>query len=271
MRLFAMDFTLLGPIGIVTANGHVPLAGSRQRILLASLLVSGGRLLTNEQLYSELWGDDPPHTAHNALQAQVSRLRRTLSRLAEPSRPAPALVTHSAGYVLKVEPARIDMNVFRRRIAEARQIADRDPMAAIGLLESGTGLWQGKPLQDTGASPLCHSTAVQLEEEYLAAHETKLELKLRCGLTEDAIGELRAIGVVHPWRERITELLMLALYRVGRRAEALETYHSTRRQLTDHLGIEPSRRLKETLQVILREDPVPAATLRPAPLSVLVR
>ncbi|BFO16231.1 hypothetical protein SHKM778_26190 [Streptomyces sp. KM77-8] len=266
-----MEFTLLGPVGIITKDDHVPIAGSRQRILLASLLVSGGRLLTNEQLYSELWGDDPPHTAHNALQAQVSRLRRTLSRLTHAEEPAPALVTHSAGYVLKADPDRVDMNGFRRRIAEARAAADRDPMAAIALLEAGIALWQGKPLQDTGTSPLCHSTAVQLEEEYLAAHETKLELKLRCGLTEDAIGELRAIGVVHPWRERITELLMLALYCVGRRAEALETYHSTRRQLTDHLGIEPSRRLKETLQVILREDPVPLAPLRPSPLAAFAR
>ncbi|MDT3726930.1 AfsR/SARP family transcriptional regulator [Streptomyces althioticus] len=259
-----MRFTILGPVGIVTNNELTPVAGHRQRILLASLLLADGRLLTNEQLYSELWGEDPPHTAHNALQAQVSRLRRTLGRLSESSDETPPVVTHSAGYVLKVDPSAVDMHTFRCRTAEARRVAATEPGRAVDLLDSALALWRGKPLQDVGNSPLCHSTAVQLEEEYLTAQETRLELKLHCGRTEEAIGELRAISVVHPWRERITEMLMLSLYHVGRRAEALETYHSTRRQLTDHLGIEPSRRLKDTLRVILHEEPAPAPRTRPA-------
>ncbi|GGQ91549.1 hypothetical protein GCM10010267_63190 [Streptomyces griseorubens] len=259
-----MRFTILGPVGIVTNNELTPVAGHRQRILLASLLLADGRLLTNEQLYSELWGEDPPHTAHNALQAQVSRLRRTLGRLSESSDETPPVVTHSAGYVLKVDPSAVDMHTFRCRTAAARRVAATEPGRAVDLLDSALALWRGKPLQDVGNSPLCHSTAVQLEEEYLTAQETRLELKLHCGRTEEAIGELRAISVVHPWRERITEMLMLSLYHVGRRAEALETYHSTRRQLTDHLGIEPSRRLKDTLRVILHEEPAPAPRTRPA-------
>lgn len=262
-----MRFTILGPVGIVTNNELTPVAGHRQRILLASLLLADGRLLTNEQLYNELWGDDPPHTAHNALQAQVSRLRRTLSRLSASSDDAPPVVTHSAGYVLKVDPSAVDMHTFRSRTTEARRVADKDPGRAVDLLDSALALWRGKPLQDVGNSPLCHSMAVQLEEEYLTAQETRLELKLHCGRTEEAIGELRAISVVHPWREKITEMLMLSLYHVGRRAEALETYHSARRQLTDHLGIEPSRRLKDTLRVILHEEPTPTPRTRP----VLVR
>ena len=259
-----MRFTILGPVGIVTNNELTPVAGHRQRILLASLLLADGRLLTNEQLYSELWGEDPPHTAHNALQAQVSRLRRTLGRLSESSDETPPVVTHSAGYVLKVDPSAVDMHTFRCRTAEARRVAATEPGRAVDLLDSALALWRGKPLQDVGNSPLCHSTAVQLEEEYLTAQETRLELKLHCGRTEEAIGELRAISVVHPWRERLTEMLMRSLYHVGRRAEALETYHSTRRQLTDHLGIEPSRRLKDTLRVILHEEPAPAPRTRPA-------
>ncbi|WP_203182951.1 AfsR/SARP family transcriptional regulator [Streptomyces pratensis] len=263
-----MRFTILGPVGIVTDNESIPIAGHGQRILLASLLLADGRLLTSDQLYGELWGDDPPHTAHNALQAQVSRLRRTLNRLAAAGEVTPPLVTHSAGYVLKVDPSTVDMHTFRCRTAEARRVADSDPGRAVDLLDRALALWQGKPLQDVGNSPLCHSTAVQLEEEYLTAHESKLELKLRCGRTEEAIGELRAISVVHPWRERITEMLMLSLYHVGRRAEALETYHSTRRQLTDHLGIEPSRRLKDTLRVILHEEPASSIPFGPKPALV---
>ncbi|MEU1040469.1 BTAD domain-containing putative transcriptional regulator [Streptomyces sp. NPDC005551] len=263
-----MNFTILGPVGIVTNNELFPIAGHRQRILLASLLLADRRLLTNDQLYGELWGDDPPHTAHNALQAQVSRLRRTLSRLAAPGDVVPPLVTHSAGYVLKADPSTIDMHTFRCRTAEARRLAEDNAGRAVELLDSALALWRGKPLQDVGNSPLCHSMAVQLEEEYLTAHETKLELKLRCGRTEEAIGELRAISVVHPWREKITEMLMLSLYQVGRRAEALETYHSTRRQLTDHLGIEPSRRLKDTLRAILHEEPASSITAGPRPVLV---
>ncbi|OIJ85276.1 AfsR/SARP family transcriptional regulator [Streptomyces colonosanans] len=262
-----MRFTILGLVGIVTNNELTPIAGRRQRILLASLLLAGGRLLTNEQLYNELWGDDPPHNAHNALQAQVSRLRRTLSRLSASCDDTPPMVTHSAGYVLKVDPSAVDMHTFRSRATEAKRVADTDPGRAVDLLDSALALWRGKPLQDVGNSPLCHSMAVQLEEEYLTAQETRLELKLHCGRTEEAIGELRAISVVHPWREQITEMLMLSLYHVGRRAEALETYHSARRQLTDHLGIEPSRRLKDTLRVILHEEPAAIPRTRP----VLVR
>ncbi|MFI1186286.1 BTAD domain-containing putative transcriptional regulator [Streptomyces californicus] len=258
-----MRFTILGPVGIITDDELTPVAGHRQRILLASLLLADGRLLTNEQLYTELWGDEPPHTAHNALQAQVSRLRRTLNRLSASRDDGPSVVTHSAGYVLKVDPGAVDMHTFRCRTGEAREVAGEDPGRAVDLLDSALALWRGKPLQDVGNSPLCHSMALQLEEEYLSAQETRLELKLHCDRTEEAIGELRAISVVHPWRERITEMLMLSLYHVGRRAEALEVYHNARRQLTDHLGIEPSRRLKDTLRVILQEEPT--SLLRPRP------
>ena len=257
-----MKFRVLGAVGVMVDGHFSPIAGTQQRTLLTTLLIRAGKLVPSEQLHTELWGDNPPEGVTNALQAHVSRLRRTLRRLgaADPGG-VPALSIHASGYVLAVAPEDIDMNEFRSRIAQARRAMADDPPAARSLLESALHLWHGSPLQDASASPLCRSVALQLDEEYLTSLESKLELGLRCNEPDTVISELRRMAVEHPWRERITELLMLALYRCGRQAEAVEAYSAARARLDDQLGIEPSPQLKGLFYRILNQDPAlhPAA------------
>jgi len=250
-----MKFTVLGSVGAVVDGRFSAISGTRQRILLATLLIRAGRLVPTEQLYTELWGDNPPDTVENALQAHVSRLRRTLRQLAGGPQAAPALITQASGYVLDVAPDDLDMSVFRDRLTRSRLAVENDPVQAGRLLDEALALWQGAPLQDVTASALCRSVALQLDEEYLAALEDKLELGIRCNQPASTISELRRLSVIHPWRERITELLMLALYLSGRQAEAVEAYNTARSRLIDELGMEPSPQLKRLFREILNQEP----------------
>lgn len=249
-----LNFRLLGPLEVRAGDRVSTLAGARQRTLLAVLLVDSGRLLPVEQLYGELWGETPPPTVGNSLQAHVYRLRRTLQRLAEPGT-GPVLLTRPSGYVLELNGATVDTDLFHRSIAQARACMNSDPVRAHALFEEALALWQGDPLQDVVQGPMCRSVALQLKEEYLTAVEDKLSLGIDIADPVRTIGELKRMSVAHPWRERITELLMLALYRAGRQAEALETYNSARRRLVDELGIEPSVQLRQRLREILNQAP----------------
>ncbi|MEU5658625.1 AfsR/SARP family transcriptional regulator [Streptomyces sp. NPDC047737] len=260
-----MRFTVLGSVGAVVNEQFTAIAGTQQRILLATLLLRAGRLVQSEQLYTELWGDNPPDGVSNALQAHVSRLRRTLRRLGEEGpQPAPSLNIHASGYILDLCPDRVDINVFRDRIARARVAMVDAPMRARSLLDSALSLWQGDPLHDVSSSPMCRSVSLELDEEYLAALECKYELGLRCNEPHSVISELRRMSVTHPWRERLTELLMLALYRCGRQADAMEAYNAARARLVDELGIEPSPQLKRLFRDILNQEPA----LNPAPQPI---
>ncbi|MFF9899280.1 BTAD domain-containing putative transcriptional regulator [Streptomyces longispororuber] len=251
-----MKFKVLGSVGVEVEGHFHSVRGTQQRALLAVLLVNGGRMVPAEDLYTELWGDDPPLTVENALQAHVSRLRRTLQAWGGGEA---ALRARSTGYLLEFDAEDLDMNVFRRRAAAARAVMGCDPVRAAALLQECLGLWRGAPLQDAAKGPLCQSVAVQLGEEHLAAVEDKLWLDIECEVPS-AIGELKRMSVVHPWRERITEILMLALYRCGRQAEAIETYHAARHRMVAELGMEPSAQLRERFLDILNQTP-----RRPAP------
>jgi DNA-binding SARP family transcriptional activator len=251
-----VKFKVLGSVG-VEVDGHFhSIRGGHQRVLLAVLLVNGGRLVPAEELYTELWGDQPPVTVENALQAHVSRLRRTLQEWGDG---ACALISRSTGYSLEFAAGDLDMNVFRHGVAQARAALALDPARAAGLLSNAMGLWRGAPLQDVAGGLICQSVAVQLAEEHLAATEDKLWLDLEREVPS-AIGELKRMSIVHPWRERVTEMLMLALYRCGRQAEAIETYHAARGRMVAELGTEPSPQLKERFLEILNQSPACAGT-----------
>lgn len=261
-----MKFKVLGSVG-VEVDGHFhSIRGGHQRALLAVLLVNGGRLIPAEELYGELWGEQPPVTVENALQAHVSRLRRTLQAWGPG---APGLRTRSTGYSLEFPAGDLDVNVFRHRVARARRLMAKDADAAAVLLERALGLWRGAALQDVAGGLLCRSVAVQLAEEHLAATEDKLWLDFEREVPS-AIGELKRMSVVHPWRERVTEMLMLALYRCGRQAEAIATYNAARARMVAELGTEPSPQLQERFLDILNQVPgcgagTGAPGLRPAP------
>ncbi|WP_369213412.1 AfsR/SARP family transcriptional regulator [Streptomyces flavofungini] len=248
-------FAFLGPLEVRSGDRNHGVSGNRQRTLLAAFLVSPGRQLSAEQLYTELWGENPPPTFENSLQAHVYRLRRTLQQTALPGGPSPELLTRSSGYVLELGGAQTDAAAFRRLTGQARACTREDPAQAHRLLGEALALWRGEPFQDVVQGPMAQSVALALEEEQLCAIEDRLWLEMQLMDPVHSISELKRMRTIHPWRERLTEMLMLALYRTGRQAEAMETYDSTRRRLASELGVEPSLKLRERLREILNQAP----------------
>jgi DNA-binding SARP family transcriptional activator len=253
--LVFLQFRILGTIAVGIGGTFHAVPGLRQRCLLASLLVQAPAVVPVSTLYSELWGENPPATVENALQAHVSRLRRTLVQLVD-GPAADVLRTRASGYSLDVEPEDIDLNRFRAYIRRSRRAMEGEDLpAAQELLEQGLGLWQGAPLGDAAVGPLCQSAATEWEEEYLSAREDAFWLRIRAGEPMRVVGELKRMSIAHPWRERITELLMVALYQCGRQAEAVGVYNAARLRLVDELGMEPSPKLRQLFRQMLNQDP----------------
>ncbi|SDO36723.1 AfsR/SARP family transcriptional regulator [Actinacidiphila guanduensis] len=251
-----MQFRILGTVGVVVDGRLHPVPGLRQRSLLASLLLQAPGVVPVQQLFTELWGENPPTAVENALQAHVSRLRRTLTKAAGREAGARALVTHAAGYSVDVVPEDIDLTRFRSGIRQShRLMEENDLTGARQLLEGALALWQGTPLGDAAIGPLCASAATQIEEEYLSALEDAYYLRIRSGEPVRVVGDLKRMTIAHPWRERITELLMVALYQSGRQAEAVGVYNAARRRLVDELGMEPSPKLRQLFRQMLNQDP----------------
>ncbi|QEV10196.1 SARP family transcriptional regulator [Streptomyces prasinus] len=250
-----MFFRVLGPLQVDVGDGIHTMTGSLQQTLLTSLLINPGQPLAAKQLYCELWGENPPLTVENSLQAHVYRLRRTLQKLAGPTRTAPELLTRSSGYALDLRADEIDTEIFRDLASRARQHMRREPERAYRMFGEALSLWRGEPLQGVAQGPMCQSTALALAEEHLAVVEDTLWLGMQFADLGHTISELKRMSAIHPWRERLTEMLMLALYRAGRQAEAVEAYNNARLRLVNELGLEPSVKLRRLLQSILNQDP----------------
>ncbi|MEU4469090.1 AfsR/SARP family transcriptional regulator [Streptomyces sp. NPDC024017] len=251
------EFRLLGPVEIRdggTGAGIVP-PGPKQRVLLSALVLHAGRLLSVDQLTEELWGDRPPSNAANALQAHVARLRRLLPREPVPSAGHEWITTLPTGYLLSLGRATTDVQHFHRLSAKGRAAVATDPGHAARLLRRALALWRGPALQDSRYGPLCAGEADHLEEHRLTALETLYEASLRCAQHGEITGELEKLTADHPLRERFYDLLMVALYRSGRQAEALGVYERARRRLVDSLGIEPGPVLRARLEAILNHAP----------------
>ncbi|UNO41435.1 BTAD domain-containing putative transcriptional regulator [Streptomyces sp. MST-110588] len=247
-----LRFTVLGPVR--AWRGATPLAAGspQQRALLAALLLRGGRTATAPELVDALWGEEPPHAALAALRTYASRLRKALGADAD------ILASESGGYAIRpvdAHPLDLDIDHAESYAAEAEKAkASGDRCRARELLDSALALWDGEPLAGL-AGPYVETQRTRLEEWRLSLIETRLELDLEVGCHTEAISELTALTAAHPLRERLRELLMLALYRSGRQAEALAVYADTRRLLADELGVDPCASLSELQQRILRADP----------------
>jgi DNA-binding SARP family transcriptional activator len=237
-----IEFGLLGTLEVRAGDELLPLGQPKQRALLALLLLHANRVLARERLIDELWGEDPPETAVKAVQTYISQLRKLL--------PAGMLLTRSPGYLLEVEPEAVDLLRFERLVAEARRA---DPARASSLLGEALALWRGPPLAEFGEEPLVRVEAGRLEDLRLGALEERIEADLALGLDAELVGELEVLIAEHPQRERLRGQLMLALYRSGRQAEALEAYRKTRVAL-DALGIEPGAALRQLEKQILTQD-----------------
>src|SRR6476659_3365782 len=257
-----MDFGILGPLQIRDGDRELPLSGSKQRAVLAILLLHAGEVVSSDRLIDDLWGDEPPESGVTALQVRVSQLRKALG-------PAAAqLETRAPGYARRVGPDELDLQRFERLVHEAERT---EPEVAVGLLRDALALWRGPALADFAYEPFARAAIGRLEELRLTAIERRIEADLALGREAALVGELETLVAEYPLRERFRAQLMLALYRSGRQAEALAAYQATRQALVDELGIEPTPVLQELERAILQQDPAldlqgPPATER----SILV-
>ena len=252
------EFRLLGPLEVLVQGRELELR-RKQRSLLALLLLRTGEVVSTDRLVEELWAGRPPKTAVGSLQNLVSELRKALG--------ADALKTRAPGYVLEIEPDRVDFHRFERLVAQAAET--EEAARRVDLLRQALALWRGPPLADLADEPFAQVEIARLEEQRTAAREDLIDAELELSRHALVVGELEALVGEHPLRERLRGQLMLALYRAGRQAEALEAYRRARETLVDQLGIEPSPELQRLEQAILRHDrelevPSRAAPARPA-------
>ena len=238
-----MEFRLLGPLEVVEHDRLLELGGRKQRALLAVLLLHANDVVSTERLIDELWGESPPPTVAKSLQGYVSKLRKQIG--------SGRLVTRTPGYLLQVDGSELDVARFESLVAEAR---GADPAVASQRLREALALWRGPPLADLAYEPFAQVAIARLEELRLAAIEERIDAELAGGSHRELVGELEALVAEHPLRERTRRQLMLALYRSGRQAEALERYEAARNALVEELGIEPGRQLRELHRAILLQD-----------------
>ena len=244
-----LEVCLLGPVEARVGGRPVALVGAKPRAVLAMLALEANRVVSLDRLIDGLWGERPPASAAKNVQLYVSQLRRLLSGAGG----AATIATRGRGYELQVESDAVDVARFERLLAQAEgaQEAGASASAARAALE----LSRGAPLADVAGEPFAASEARRLEELRLLALELAIEDDLVAGRHREAIGELDSLVAQHPLSERLHGLRMLALYRCGRQAEALVAYQNARRALTEQLGIEPGRELRELQVAILRQDP----------------
>lgn len=244
-----MEFRVLGPLEVVGDGGPLSLGGAHHRLVLALLLVRAPEPVSLDRLVDELWGERPPATAQHAVQVYVSGIRKLLR-----SGGGEATVrTSPSGYAIAVAPERVDARRFERLIDEAQRALADDPPRARGLFEEALGLWRGPPLAEFEQSELAGSEADRLDELHTLAREGAVEARLGCGEPGEVIGPLTALVAANPLRERPRRLLMLALYRGGRHAEALAQYREACAAL-DEIGLQPSPELRKLEADILRHD-----------------
>jgi DNA-binding SARP family transcriptional activator len=239
-----MEFKILGPLEVLENGHHIDLGSAKERTLLGVLLLDANRVVSIDRLVDALWHEAPPAQARKTLHVYVSHLRKALGK--------EAVKTKSPGYVLHIERGQLDLHRFESLLAEAR---DGEPAATSRLLREALELWRGPPFADIGFEPFVQAEIARLEELRLEALERRIEADLALGRHSALVGELEALVLEHPLRERSRAQLMLALYRSGRQAEALDAYQSARHTLVEELGIEPGQSLRELEKAILRQEP----------------
>lgn len=266
-----MEFRVLGDLQVVADGQALALGPHQQRAVLALLVLSAGEVVSSDRLIEALWGEHPPASAAKTVQVYISRLRKTLNGAQEETSTSGGLiVTVDHGYVLRVDPARVDVRAFEGLLDRGRDaFADHKFDAAATVLRQALGLWRGAPLADFTFDAFAAAEIARLEELHLEALEIRIDADLALGRHAALVAELEALTTEHPLRERLRAARMLALYRCGREPEALALYRETRRLLVDELAMEPSPALREMHDAILRQDPAlkPPATPRPPPTA----
>jgi DNA-binding SARP family transcriptional activator/class 3 adenylate cyclase len=263
-----MEYRILGELEVEECGRAVVLGGARQRALLTNLLLHAGEVVSADRLIEDLYGAHPPATAAKTLQAHISRLRKALGG-------EQRLRTRGGGYVLELSDCDLDVERFSSLLEEGRRsLAAGKAEQAVATLEVALSLWRGRPLADVAYADFAQGEVARLEELHLTAVEELIDARITLGRHVEAVGELERLVAVHPLRERLRASLLLALYRSGRQAEALDAYQGARAILVEELGIEPTRSLRELHQAILNQDPAldlpvtdqPPSEAAPAPV-----
>ena len=247
-----MNFGILGATEVRDEARRVELPTGRARSLLALLILHAGEPVAAERIIDELWGEDPPRTAGTVVQGLISRLRRLLEPGRAKGGPSAILKTAGTGYCLAIAPESIDANRFKGLLDRARAAT---PKERSEILADALGMWRGPALADFTYEPFAQRAIAALEELRTQAFEERVEAELSLRLGGDLVAELEEVIAANPFRERLRGFLMLALYRAGRRADALEAYRKTRSLFADELGLEPGPGLRRLEAAIFREDP----------------
>jgi len=220
------------------------------------LLVHANEVVSSDRLVDALWGERPPETAATALQGFVSQLRKVLEPDRAPGAPGAVLITRTPGYMLRVDPEALDAARFEQLVLEGQEaLAAGEAKRAADVLREALGLWRGPALAGVDETIPTHGEAHRLEELRLEALEDRIDADFALGHDGALVSELESLVEQEPLRERPRGQLMLAFYRAGRQADALELYKDTRRTFVEQLGIEPTPRLRELEQAILAQDP----------------
>jgi predicted ATPase/DNA-binding SARP family transcriptional activator len=242
-----MEVRVLGPVDVVGDDGSIALAGKQTR-LLAALVVAGGRACGVDELVEAVWDGSAPPSARKLVQVYVSQLRKALPEL--------ELVTRGGAYALELGPEGLDAARFERLLDECRAAGrGGNPALAVSLAERALALWRGRAYGELGYEDTWRAETDRLEELQLVAREERLDAQLTLGRHDEVLGEALALAEASPFRERLHELAMLALYRSGRQTDALEHYAAARARLRDDLGLEPGPPLRELQRRILQHDP----------------
>ena len=241
-----VEFRILGPLEAVEDGRSLPLGGAKQRATLALLLLDAGRVVPTDRLIDRLWSGSPPPTAAASLQNFVSQLRKSLG--------AEAIETRPPGYLVRLAPEQLDLARVRRLVDDART---SDPPRRARLLGEALALWRGEPLADFAYESFAQPEIARLEEFRLTLVEEHAETGLALGRHAELVAELEELVRTYPLRERLRGQLMLALYRSGRQADALEAYRQGRAALVERLGLEPSPLLRGIHASILRQEAAP--------------
>lgn len=260
-----MWFGLLGPLLVTRDRQDITPTAPKLRLLLALLLVHPNEVVPAGRLIDEIWGARAPRTVATSLQLHILKLRRQLGSRGDETGGGQRLVTHPGGYLLAVHDHELDVARFRAMIANGRcALAQGDVPAAAETFREALALWRGPALADVSSPVLDQVHRPALEEQRTAVLEQRIDCDLILGRHSELVGELTALLAVHPLREGFAAQLMLALYRTGRRTDALETYRRTRRILRDEIGVEPGARLQALHRAVLASE----SSLEPEPRPV---
>jgi DNA-binding SARP family transcriptional activator len=250
-----LRFSVLGPLTASRAGQQIELGWAKQQSVLAVLLLELNRPVSVAKIVDAVWGDPSPRDARNALQTNISRLRRVL----ESPQDSRVLISTEGGYLLRGHPEHIDITIFDRHLTSAQDHRQRGDLAsAADEIDLALAVWRGEPFSGL-SGPLIDTERQRLHQRHLDALELRAAIMLDRGLDATAVDELSRLANDYPLQERLRAKLMVALYRVGRQADALSVYQDIRRRLADELGVDPGPELSELHQRILRADPAVAA------------